>query len=219
MNIVLITSIIDPPNKHLSYTSMRSYYTSQERFEQTKKTIETVRKYIPNIKILLVECSYLNEEQLKYFINYCDYFINLIDDDEKTNACHSISKSLGEGTMTIAGIEYLQDIDYEHLFKLSGRYWLSEDFNYEQYNNPYINIKINDINDAQNVNTCFYKIPKNTAVQFCKYLESNYNMMYESIGYEFIFGNFLTSIQNIKRVNKLGVEGYVSVAVNEFVKI
>lgn len=219
MNIVLITSIIDPPNKSLSYTSTRSYFNSQERYEQTKKTIETIRKYIPNMKIILVECSELNLEQLNYFMENCDYFINLIDDDEKRKACHSVSKSLGEGTMTMVGIEYLQDIEYNQLFKLSGRYWLSNDFKYENYNNSCVNIKINDINEKENINTCFYKLPKKEAVKFYEYLCDNHYLMIDCLPYEIIFGRFINSIKNIKKIDKLNVEGFVSISLNEFVQI
>jgi hypothetical protein len=40
MNLTLITSVIDTPNKPWSYTNIRSIYTKQERFEQTKKQLK-----------------------------------------------------------------------------------------------------------------------------------------------------------------------------------
>jgi len=36
-NLVLICSIIKTPNNPLSYTTTRSIYSHQERYEQTKK--------------------------------------------------------------------------------------------------------------------------------------------------------------------------------------
>jgi hypothetical protein len=63
-DIILITSVIRPPDKPLSYTSIRSVFTSNERFIQTKKTIESVRQKIPNGLIMLIECSHLLEEEL-----------------------------------------------------------------------------------------------------------------------------------------------------------
>ena len=50
MNIVLITSVINPPNKPLSYVKNRSVFTEDERFEQTKKTIKSINKIL-NCKI------------------------------------------------------------------------------------------------------------------------------------------------------------------------
>ena len=46
-NLILITSVICTTNKPLSYTNNRSVYSHEERFEQTKKTIETVKEKIP----------------------------------------------------------------------------------------------------------------------------------------------------------------------------
>ena len=77
-NLVLITSIIKTPNTPLSYTNKRSIYSHEERYEQTKKTIQSVREKIPNVKILMVECSDLNEIQRDYLTRHCDYFLNII---------------------------------------------------------------------------------------------------------------------------------------------
>ena len=61
-NLVLITSVIHTSSNPLSYTPCRSVFSPQERFTQTKKTIQTVRESIPDVQILLVECSVLTEK-------------------------------------------------------------------------------------------------------------------------------------------------------------
>jgi hypothetical protein len=76
-NITLITSIIDTPNTPLSYTNTRSVFSKEERFEQTKKTILSIRNKIPNNKIFLVECSKLTLEENNYFLSNVDYFLNI----------------------------------------------------------------------------------------------------------------------------------------------
>ena len=131
-NLVLITSVICTPNTPLSYIDTRSVFTHDERFIQTKKTIETVKEKIPNSKIFIVECSELNEEQTDYFTKNSDYFLNLFNDAEKCANVYGTSKALGEGTMTIEAIHYIiqNDIQFDNLFKISGRYWLSDNFNY-----------------------------------------------------------------------------------------
>jgi hypothetical protein len=73
-NLVLITSVICIENKPLSYTNVRSIYSHQERFEQTKKTIETIREKIPNAKIFVVpllvwNVSSMNQEQNSSYNN------------------------------------------------------------------------------------------------------------------------------------------------------
>ena len=50
-NLVLITSVINTPNLPLSYSKVRSVFTREERFEQTKKTVESIKKTYPIIKL------------------------------------------------------------------------------------------------------------------------------------------------------------------------
>ena len=51
MNIVLITSIINTPNTTLSYSSIRSVFNRKERFEQTKKTVESIKLRLKIIEL------------------------------------------------------------------------------------------------------------------------------------------------------------------------
>jgi len=74
MNIILITSIINTPNTPLSYIKTRSIYTREERFEQTKRTIKTIREKIPDNKIMLVECSQLTDSEADYLRENTDIF-------------------------------------------------------------------------------------------------------------------------------------------------
>ena len=84
-NLVLITSVICTPNTPLSYISVRSVYSHEERFEQTKRTIESVKQKIPNLKILIVECSNLSFDQEDYLKKNSDYFLNLYNDEKISN--------------------------------------------------------------------------------------------------------------------------------------
>ena len=214
-NLVLITSVICTTNKPLSYTNKRSVYSHVERFEQTKKTIETVKEKIPNSKIFIVECSNLNEEMTNYLIKNSDYFINLINEIQKKNNIYSKSKSLGEGTMTIEAIDYIQknNLLFDNFYKISGRYWLSENFNYSNFDNN--NIIVHNINnDINNTCTSLYKLNKINVIDFYNFLISNMKLMFNCIGYEVLFAIFLkkTKTNNIIHLNKIGVNGYISVS-------
>ena len=178
MDIVLITSVINTPNIPLSYIATRSIYSKSERFEQTKKTIESVRNKIPNSIIFFVECSQINQEEKQYLHENTNIFINIFDTDnvDIINNIFSKSKSLGEGSMTIFALQYLKDnnINYNHLYKISGRYWLSDFFQYDHFNNE--NIVIKYING--NENNCFtalYKLPKIVANNYLQFLPSHHD--------------------------------------------
>ena len=118
INLVLITSVICIENTPLSYTNIRSVYSHNERFEQTKKTIQTIREKIPNSKILIVECSKLNDDITNYLEKNSDYFINLYHNENIRNNTTSVSKALGEGTITISAIEYIiqNNIQFDNFF-------------------------------------------------------------------------------------------------------
>jgi len=218
-NLVLITSVICTPNTPLSYTNARSVYTNEERFHQTKITIETIKQKIPNVKIMIVECSNLSFEQEDYLKKNVDYFLNLINENQKKNNIYSKSKALGEGTMTIEAIDYIQknNILFDNFYKISGRYWLSDNFNYSNFDNN--NIIVHNINnDVNNTCTSLYKLNKTNIIDFYNFLISNMKLMFECIGYEVLFAMFLKipKSNNIIHLNKIGVNGRISVS-NDFI--
>lgn len=208
-NFVLITSIINTPNKPLSYTNTRSVFTRPERFEQTRNTIHSVREKIPNCKIILVECSHLIESEYSFFNNNCDYIINLINDIEATKNIFSPAKAAGEGTMTKKALEYLinNDIKFDNLFKITGRYYLNNDFNYNDYNN---NFNIFKKIDHISLYTSLYKIKYTDINLLLVFINTNFNRMKNAEGYEIIFNN-LQNIISINLINNLGVSGRISV--------
>lgn len=218
INLVLLTSIIYVPNTPLSYIHTRSVFTPDERFTQTKKTIESIRKNIINAKICIVECSHLSEEQSCYFTSNCDYFINLIGQEEAKHNIYSMSKSLGEGTMTMAAIDFLQqnNIVFDHFFKITGRYWLSEKFYYPHFDNE--NAVVHYIQYDDNCDTSLYKLHNIQVGPFGSFLKSHLYLMHQCIGYEVLFAMFLKTCDPTKVVSldKIGVNGYISVS-NDYI--
>lgn len=217
-NLVLITSVVKTPDKPLSYINSRSIYTHEERFEQTKKTIQSIREKIPNVKIFIVECSNLDDEQNEYFKNNSDYFLNLYENEELRNYIYGISKSLGEGTMTYCALKNIIDknIQFDNLIKISGRYWLSDIFDYNNFNNNNNVIKYID-NNINNVFTGLYKLSRENIDKLMIFLIDNITTMKQCIGYENLFANFIKS-QNISVISlkSIGLEGPVSVSTDYY---
>lgn len=211
-NLVLITSVINTPNNPLSYSNIRSIFTREERFFDTKKTIESVKKFIPNCSIILVECSEFNIDEINYFNTNVDIIINLWNFKELHHDIFGISKSLSEGTMTIKALEFIQEnnIIFDNFFKISGRYYLNNNFNYEFYLNNYsIFKKIN--NCSFNILTVLYKLSNNSTKLLLNYLYNSKEKMTKCVGYEIIFGEFIKEITDLKFIETIGVEGRVSV--------
>lgn len=215
MNITLITSIINTPNIPLSYIKTRSIYTREKRFEQTKKTIESIKEKIPDNKIFVIECSQLTSEESNYFQSNTDIFINIMDTNNKNliDRMFTKSKAMGEGTMTIFAINYLfsNKIQFKNLFKISGRYWLTENFQYSNFDNECIVIKYID-NDTTNTLTSLYKLPKTKIFDWYEFLINSEEDFNKCIGYENIFANFINTKPNVIVMDKIGVAGNIAVS-------
>jgi len=219
-NLVLITSVINTPNTPLSYSKTRSVFTREERFQQTMKTIQSVKKKIPNHTIMIVECTDFTEEEKDYFENECDYVLNLWERKELHSNIFGLSKSLGEGTMTIEALKYInkQMFQVNNLFKICGRYWLNDDFDYNIYNNDKLVFKKIDGN-INNVFTSFYKITHDKVNVLLEFLINSQQYMKQLIGYEHLFGYYLKYINynNVLFIDKIGYQGCITVCGTNFI--
>lgn len=239
-NIVIITSIIDIPKqipekieKVIDYPIIsRSIYTREERFHQTQNTISNIKSNIPEVKIVLVECSELTDEERNFFECECEWVINLFDDDQLKSNIYSQSKSLGEGTMMISALDCLirNKIEYDNLFKITGRYWLNENFDYSDFendnlifNNDHItnmsikrNGHLRKLSNIPQVVTAFYKINNETSLLLRDFLIEYLDEMAKGIQYEKLIGYFIYLIRRkchdkIHFKTFIGVSGYIAI--------
>ena len=83
-------------------------------------------------------------------------------------------------------------------------------------NNDIIVHNIN--NDIHNTATSLYKLNTININDFYKFLINNTHLMFQCIGYEVLFGMFLNlpKNNNVIHLNKIGINGYISVS-NDFV--
>jgi len=203
---------MNTPNIPLSYSNTRSVFSRYERFLQTKKTIESIKNNLPNDKIIIVECSELNQEETDYLNDTCDYILNLWEKKELHDSIFGISKSLGEGTMTMEALNYIKDLEYNYLYKISGRYWLNTNF---EIGKIQCNVFKRINNNENNIFTALYKIDKNTAEQLLLFLTKNIEAMKKCIGYEVLMSHFVKNIDK-KIVDIIGLSGFVTVCGSEY---
>lgn len=126
-NCFIITSVVYPTNKSLSYSATRSVFTPEQRAEQTVKTISSIKSQDSAAKIILVEGGQQKNLPLN-LNNLVDRYIFLGDNFFVKKACQSKLKSLGEAVLLLAAKKYLS-ADFSFYFKISGRYFLNDDFN------------------------------------------------------------------------------------------
>ena len=189
-----ISSIIDTPNIPYNYSSIRSIYSKDERFEQTKNTIRSIRENCPDAKIFIAECSNYetNKDQLDYLKANSDFFYNMWDKKELHQYIFGISKTLGAAIMAIEFINYIiiNNLNFDNYFIISGRYYLNNNFNFNLYKDAKL---LQFRTDNIYTSTVLYKMNYNYLCLFKNYLINNLN---PSIGYEEIYRNFCDLYKN-----------------------
>lgn len=211
-NLVIITSVINTSQNKLSYTKTRSIYTHEQRFKQTCETIQSIKKYIPNSFIVLLECGNICENYKKILKDECDIFINYNINKTINNIVHtSIYKGYSEITVISA---FLNDNDisfFDSMYKISGRYCLNNNFHYNNYNNElncFKTINSKKIMSGIHTSTVFYKITKSSFLEYIEALKQYKLQVLKGSAIERII---TTRIKNIKIVEPLGVQGNMSV--------
>ena len=114
--------------------------------------------------------------------------------------------------MMIKAIDYLEkeNIDFDNLFKISGRYWLNENFNIDNFKNESYSIKRLENNM---VITNFYKLPKRLVFKLKDYLLNSSSDIEE---FKVLLTNFIDTLKD-NEVNKneiigslIGISGFKS---------
>lgn len=211
-NIVFITSKIIVSDNSFSYVKKRSCYSKQERILQTINTINSIRNYIPDPHIILIDNSIFNYFDYNILDNLVDTFIN-ITTDANLNYFTDIFqyKAFGEISQQLAFFNLFLKQNYsgiKNFFKITGRYSLNDNFCYEKYNND-LNIfkKHLTIKEKEYYYTCFYKLDKNILEEVHNVLkllvENKEKYMNNYSDFEVIFPNAI--IDKITLTDVLGV--------------
>ncbi len=203
MNLVIITSVINISKTPLNYSSTRSVYTPEERYTQTIKTIESIKERVDNSEILFLESSDIDTEKENTIKGMVDHYFKLRDDDI-IKVIDGQFKASAESTQILEGLKMIDISSYDNIYKISGRYFLNEKFDYSKYDNT-DNIFF-ETSDGLKIATVFYKINKNYIDIFKKTLE------YCSTSKNMLEMEFKNSFKNqYKKIEVLGIEGNVSV--------
>lgn len=193
MNLVIISSAINTCSAPLSYYPIRSVFDKQQRYNHTLQTLESIHR-IPNKKVYFVECTDIPEYE-DYIRGSVDFYKNIYKGNE--SVIDGPYKNVGEALSMLS-----VDIDgYDNIFKLSGRYYLTDDFDYSLWDNDDSMMWV-DSNNGWRL-TVFYKMNKKQFPQWKQIMESmvknNEHRAIEQI---------MMEVTDFKRINKVGVEGY-----------
>ena len=140
---VLITSAIN---------AKFSIYSPEERLAQTLETISSVRKRIPNAVVCLTDCSRpgISDDVMKQLSQQVDYFLDFSADENvvwihDNIEIQDVVKNLTELNVVHSFFETAQQEGWfdgcDRIFKVSGRYTLTDKFNTRDYENDIVGDK------------------------------------------------------------------------------
>jgi FkbM family methyltransferase len=217
-DLFLITSVVCTGDIPWSYAP-RSVYSPEERFQQTLESIQSIRTRHPSANILLIECSDLPVEYANALQSSVDYYMNVRSNEEARRAClETDKKGFGEAVLTKLALQYVfeNNLSFERLFKLSGRYALNDDFSPDMFSYSQFTFKKSP--DPSSISTILYSVPhlhrmKLNAI-ICNTVE--YYKTHGPTGYETIVPQQCTPQTSIDRV---GAQGYVAVNRGEVIYV
>jgi hypothetical protein len=143
-NIVLLTSAV--------YTNY-GIYKSAERIQQTLDTAKSAKKYIPGAVIVLVDNSKVDVQndtspEFEELIDLVDYYIDNSDDSDIQYFHNNVQNyDIGKNAMEALGLmkaltfiykdEDMKKViaDADRIFKLSGRYQVTDKFDINKFSN------------------------------------------------------------------------------------
>ena len=207
-NIVIVTSVIDLPN---------SVFSRNERFTQTQNTLKSIKAKIPNLFIIFIDVSVFSEDELLYFNSMSDLVINDSKDQEFISKVRH-EKSFGESCYLLKCIEKIKSMkdnfpNLKSIFKVSGRYYLDDNFNYVEYDNDINVVKIVDEKLWKNACTsCLFKLSVDEIYNFYELLSSYQNIIYRSqMCMEHFMYIYITQTDPLKYIDipLLGMSGFV----------
>jgi hypothetical protein len=194
--LFLITSVVNTLNT--------CYNNSMDRYKETLNTIKSIKKYLPQATIVVIEASN------KVIFN--DVIMFYVDD----NRVHQNNKSLGESVLLET---FLQSSEYKNMncvdlvFKISGRYTLNNNFCLRKYDFNKFNGRC--IKNGQDICyvTCLFSFPYSRTNELCEQLNFvQNNCVHLSDIEHLIFLN--TEEHDINEIDVLGITG--NIAVNGF---
>lgn len=213
-NMVLITSKIYVSNNPFTYINTRSIYSTTERFNQTIDTINSVKKHIPNYFIVLFDNSIFTSDEYDCLAKNVDIFLNMTNNTklyEFTN--NSANKAYGEISQTYNALQFIQNMTFNNMFKISGRYIINDTFDYDIFNNNDNLFKRDSSIDFVNYYyTSLYKISKNNFNEYYKVVNELYEFIqtsniYDNVSYEVFFPIKL----KFTEINHLGLTENIAV--------
>lgn len=182
MNIFIVPSCIKSLVGKINYT---------ERFEQTLKTFETIRKQVNDSIIIFCDSSIggLDEDHRNMINAKVDHFLDFSQDETARQINEQGLKSFGESYLLGNGLVFAKNTfnfnQNGRMFKLGGRCELLDEFTMDDYKNAdgkfVFKKRVTSWKDPQTylLETRLYSWSLNMTDEYFSILTKNFQMLYE----------------------------------------
>jgi hypothetical protein len=199
----IVTSVIHFSKNTLSHSAVRSVFTPAERTTQTIKTVASIREKIPGAAIILLEMG-KDKNIGENLISLVDKYVFIGNHTLVKWAVNGKLRGLGEAMGLIESKkELLTDADF--YCKISGRYFLNEEFEPELWKGNFFLAKKYETG----ISTRLYGFSKELFADWQKALKKSLVLLYRGRSIEDVlpvkFGQ-----ERIHVIQKLGVSGFVA---------
>jgi hypothetical protein len=202
--IFLITSTIRTSENPLSYARTRSVFSAEQRLEQTLRSIESVRAKVPEALIVLLENSALSAREASVLREAADWFVSFAQDARAVEVRDGPFKGAGELCMLLWIQDIVRHFDYEKIFKLSGRYWLTDRFCLQDFPCDKFGFLMRD----GAFSTRLYSVPKSLEAAYRQQLEKTFVAAQKGATIEALIMHGVPQ-DKIHLLEHLGVCGYI----------
>lgn len=210
--LFIISSVIYFKDKSLEYSLLRSVFDYKEREVQTLKTIQSIKSKVPNSYIVLIE-SGLNQDIDREIIKVVDQYIYTGHHKLVRWACDGKKKGLGEAVSLYYGLKQILPLNYKYCFKISGRYYLNENFNALAYDDTK-DISLKTYNNPLQMSTRLYGFSNCFLKTLHKSLPFLFFGLYKNKSIEELLYARVKKYQ-IQKLETLGVSGLIGPNGNE----
>ena len=204
MNLVYITCAVRP-------TTETSCFSGDVRILQIVKSIESVRNKVPNCFIVLLETGSASSEEKEFLTGLVNLYM--------TVHVTTFVKSLGEATMIYRFLSSPWFQENKQRFstysKLSGRYFLTDSFDFSKYPLDKIFIRFRWGGESEGLfETRYYRIPGSKIDLYAKNLENlltNHAYVFKFLDVEHIYFllNFFP-LEEIIHNQAIGLAGWIT---------
>jgi hypothetical protein len=209
-NLFIVTSTI---------VTNHGMISSQDRFLQTIETIESIRKNDKNSKIFLIDNSEIPEEIKKILSDKVDMFMGIGQRNATKIFNINQMKGAGELYMLLVAIDFLMsnNLKFKRIFKLSGRYKLSDNFDMRFYDDLgekfCFKTREKDYNNNFFFHTRMWSVDGNLIEDMKEIIQKSFKMHISNLDKNLTIENCIYKNMNFSKLVEVGTiycEGYIA---------